>query len=128
MIFKVFGYDVHKEDECPFGYDKVNDELVINEIEAEILKYVYAAEIDPTKKLDNYPAQWIEYLVQKDKECEELEKNGAIISSPVGKNGKGYMGEKTQPLIELELWSKIWKNLNDDGNDDVEESEMELNL
>ena len=66
-VFVVFGYKVLKEN-CPFGYDRIGGEIVVNPIEAEIVRYIFEKHIDLTKELKDIPQHWKDYLVQKDEE------------------------------------------------------------
>lgn len=72
MIYNVFGYKVFKENDVPFGYDKVDEKLVINSVESEIVKYTFETELKPETKTDTLPERWIKYLEQKTESAQIL--------------------------------------------------------
>lgn len=110
MLYNVFGYKVYKENDCLFGYDKINNTLVPNEIEAEIVRYAYETAFDESKLMSEYPAEWLVYLTQKNKECEMLEKSGKIKSAPVGNSVK-FIKSEHKPIMDIEIWSRVCKKL-----------------
>ena len=124
MVYKVFGYKVYKEDDVPFGYDKENNTLVPNGIEAEIVKYAYDSSLGDIKKMSEYPSEWIEYLSQKNEECEELVKRGMFKAIPVGKL-EDFKTSENKPIIDIETWSKVWEKL---SQEDVGELENEIKM
>lgn len=124
MVYKVFGYKVYKEDDIPFGYDKENNTLVPNEIEAEIVKYAYDSSLDAAKEMSEYPSEWIEYLSQKNEECEELLKRGMFKAIPVG-NPENFKTSEIKPIIDIETWSKVWEKL---SQENIGEPENEIKM
>ena len=124
MVYIVFGYKVYKEEDIPFGYDKVNNNLIPNEIEAEIVKYLYESYLDDAKRVSEYPVEWIEYLSQKNEECEMLEKRGEIKAISVG-NPQEFKESEHKPIIDIETWSKVWEKL---SQEDIENAENEIKM
>lgn len=124
MVYNVFGYKVYKEEEIPFGYDKSNNTLVPNEVEAEIVKYAYESSLDESKKMGEYPAEWIEYLSQKNEECEMLEKSGKIKAIAVG-NPEEFKSSEHKPIMDIETWSRVWEKL---SQEDIDEPENEMKM
>lgn len=124
MVYDVFGYKVYKEDSCLFGYDKENNTLIPNEIEAEIVKYAYESSLDDAKKMSEYPTEWIEYLSQKNEECEMLEKSGKIKAIPVG-NPKDFKKAEHRPMMDIETWSRVWEKL---SQEEIVELENEMKM
>lgn len=114
MVYKVFGYKVYKDDDIPFGYDKANNTLIPNEIEAEIVKYAYDSSLDAAKEMSEYPSEWIEYLTHKNEECEELVKRGMFKAIPVGKP-EDFETSEIKPIIDIETWSKVWEKLSQEN-------------
>lgn len=119
MVYEVFGYKVFKETDVPFGYDKVDGNLVVNPVEAEIVKYTFEAELETKNKKDMLPESWIEYLKQKTEECENIVKslvNMENIKIPEWVRICDYT-----PIVDESTWEKVQGKLK-------EKSGMEMNL
>ena len=120
----------------PFGYDLVNGELVINEDEAKIVKYMYAKQIEYTenppkelvdvvleiaqengeeltyeeaKERVSYTAI-LEYIAREmntNEEFRETLKKIKSYSYPF--DNSGIVTTNSTPIISKELWDKVQK-------------------
>ena len=73
-VYNIFGYKVFKEDSV-LGYDRKGDELVVNEVEAEIVKDFFDKFIT-SEELQKIPEHWKKYLEKKDEEYKLLQEEG----------------------------------------------------
>ena len=74
QVYNIFGYKVLKENSV-LGYDRKGDTLVINEVEAEIVKH-YFDKFLTTEELQDIPEHWKVYLEKKDEEYKLLQEEG----------------------------------------------------
>ena len=114
MVYKVFGYKVFKEGDIPFGYDKVDGNLVKNTIEAEIIKYTFESELESENKKEILPETWVKYLEQKNEECEKIVKSLVDVEN-----------------VEIPEWVRICDHtpiVDENTWEQVQEKLMEMNM
>ena len=119
MVYKVFGYKVFKESDVPFGYDKVDGNLVENAIETEIIKYTFGAELNPEKKTDALPESWIKYLEQKTEECENIVKSLVDVENVEIPEWVRICDHT--PIVDENTWEQVQEKLK-------EKSGVEMNM
>lgn len=110
MIYSVFGYKVFKENDIPFGYDNVDGSLVVNPVESEIVKYTFGMQLEPEKKADALPEEWVKYLEEKTEECKKIidAEKMEVVEIPEWVR----ISEHT-PIVDESIWKEVQGKLSE---------------
>lgn len=111
MIYNVFGYKVIKENGEPFGYDKMGENIVVNSVESEIVKYVCKKFIDNSKAVKELPKHWVKYLEEENRKSEEKQKYANMTVASVENLPDLIKTYEHKPIIDKETWKAVCEKM-----------------